>query len=313
MRAYTETLQQSQGSLEGLDPGLRLLVRLVGILPLRVVQFVGAVLGRVAFVFARRERTRLEEGLRAAGFGARGMAQAAAAEAGKTLIEMLWFWQKPQDELVKLVRQVEGEHWVIDANARSKGIIFLTPHLGCFEIAVHLAASYSPITVLYRPPRQLRFRAFAQSGRARGNIRLVETNTRGATALLAALRRGEWVGILPDQVPTRGEGEWAEFFGRPAYTMTLATRLQQRTDAEVILCFCERLARGGGYRVHLEPLLQLDDGESLVRRLNRALENLIRKKPEQYLWSYNRYKAPPGITPPPASTSASGWKAARGV
>ncbi|MDH3315173.1 MAG: lysophospholipid acyltransferase family protein [Betaproteobacteria bacterium] len=305
MRSATnsEVLQQSHRALQGMGPGLRLLFRLIAVLPLRVVQAVGASLAVVALVFVRRERTRLVENLRAAGFGTPGQARAATAEAGKVLLEMVWFWQRPQDELVKLVRRVEGEHWVAEAQARGKGIIFLTPHLGCFEIAAHFAASHSPITVIYRPPRQRLFRSFAQLGRARGNIRLVEANTRGATASLAALRRGEWVGILPDQVPTRGEGEWAEFFGRPAYTMTLWSRLQQRTGAAVILCFCERLAHGGGYHIHLEPLPTLEPEESPVRQLNRALENLIRRRPEQYLWSYARHRIPFGVAPPTGSDS----------
>jgi Kdo2-lipid IVA lauroyltransferase/acyltransferase len=286
-----------------MGPGLRLLFRLIGALPLRVVQSVGGSLAVVALAFAKRERTRLVENLRAAGYGAPGQARAATAEAGKMLLEMVWFWQRPQEELVKLVRRVEGEHWVAEAHALGKGIIFLTPHLGCFEIAAHFAASYSPITVIYRPPRQRLFRSFAQFGRARGNIRLVEVNTRGATALLAALRRGEWVGILPDQVPTRGQGEWAQFFGRPAYTMTLWSRLQQRTGAAIILCFCERLPNGDGYHIHLEPLPDLEAEESSVRRLNRAIESLVRRRPEQYLWSYTRHRIPFGVAPPAGSDS----------
>jgi len=284
-------------------PGLRLLFRLIAVLPLRVVQSVGASLGVVALAFAKRERARLMENLHAAGFGTPGQARAATAEAGKMLFEMVWFWQRPQDELVKLVRRVEGEHWVAEAQARGKGIIFLTPHLGCFEIAAHFAASHSPITVIYRPPRQRLLQPFAQLGRARGNIHLVEANTRGATASLAALRSGEWVGILPDQVPTRGEGEWAQFFGRSAYTMTLWSRLQQRTGAAVILCFCERLARGGGYHIHLEPLPPPEPEEPAARQLNRALEDLIRRRPEQYLWSYKRHRIPSGVAPPTTSDS----------
>jgi len=306
MRSATniEVLQQRRRVLQSMSLWLRLLFRLIGVLPLRVVQSVGASLAVVALPLVKRERARLLENLRAAGFGTSTQARAATAEGGKMLLEMVWFWQKPQDELVKLVRHVEGEHWVAEAHARGKGIIFLTPHLGCFEIAAHFAASYSPITVIYRPPRQRLFRSFAQLGRARGNIRLVEANTRGATALLAALRRGEWVGILPDQVPTRGEGEWAEFFGRPAYTMTLWSRLQQRTGAAVIVCFCERLARGRGYHIHLEPLPTREPDESAARQLNRALENTIRRKPEQYLWSYTRHRIPSGVAPPTASDSS---------
>ena len=290
--------QTSDPALEQMGLGVRLLCRLIAALPLSLVQFVGGSLGIAAMALAKGERARLIENLRAAGFDTPEMARAAKAETGKMLLELVWFWQRPQDELVSLVRRVEGEHWVTEAHARGKGIIFLTPHLGCFEISAHFAAWHSPITIIYRPPRPRLFRAFAKSGRARGNIYLVEANTRGATALLAALKRGEWVGILPDHVPMRGEGEWAEFFGRPAYSMTLWRRLQQRTDAAVILCFCERLPRGGGYHVHLEPLPELAPGETPVRQLNRALENLIRRRPEQYLWSYNRYRVPPGVAPP---------------
>jgi len=295
---------QSRQPLRGLNPGLRLLFRLVAMLPLRAAQSIGASLALVALPLVKHEHQRLLENMRAAGFGTPAHVRAATAEAGKTLIEMVWSWQKPQDELVKLVRRIDGEHLVVDALAKERGIIFLTPHLGCFEIAGHFAASYSPITVIYRPPRQKLFRAFAQAGRARGNLRLVEVNTRGATALLGALRRGEWVGILPDQVPTNGEGEWAEFFGRPAYTMTLWHRLHERTGAPVILCFCERLARGEGYHIRLEPLAEREPGESPARQLNRALENLIRRRPEQYLWSYHRYRIPFGVVPPPGSDPA---------
>jgi len=295
----TEAPQKQDGrALQGMGLGLRLLCRLVAALPLRVVQSVGGSLAVAAMALARRERARQDENLRTAGFDAAALSRAASAEAGKMLLELVWFWQRPQDELVRLIRQVEGEHWVVEAHERGKGIIFLTPHLGCFEISAHFGASYSPITIIYRAPRQRLFRAFAKSGRARGNIRLVEANTRGATALLAALRRGEWVGILPDQVPMRGEGEWAEFFGRPAYSMTLWSRLQQRTGAAVILCFCERLPRGRGYHIHLEPLPAPEPDETPVRQLNRALENMIRRRPEQYLWSYNRYRVPPGVKPP---------------
>ena len=287
-------------ALQELSPGLRLVFRIVAMLPLRAAQWLGGALALLALAFAKRERERLRKNLLAAGFATPGLERAAAREAGKTLFELIWFWQRPQDELVKLVRAVDGIRWVERAQARARGIIFVTPHLGCFEIASHYAASHAPITVLYRPPRQRMFRSLAQSGRARGNICLVETNTRGASALLAALRRDEWVGILPDQVPSRGQGEWADFFGRPAFTMTLVGRLQQRTDADVILCFCERLPRGKGYHIHLEPLPPAEPGESDARRLNRALERLIRRKPEQYLWSYNRYKVPQGVTPPGA-------------
>ena len=105
-------------------------------------------------------------------------------------------------------------------------------------------------------------------------------------------------------MPSKGQGEWSEFFGRPAYTMTLTHRLQNSSGAVVVLVLCERLPQGRGYRIHLEPLPPPDPGESPTRQLNRGLEQLIRKCPTQYLWSYNRYKVPAGVSPPESSEGA---------
>jgi len=118
--------------------------------------------------------------------------------------------------------------------------------------------------------------------------------------LYRALQKGEQVGLLPDQAPGAGEGVWADFFGRPAYTMTLVTRLQRATGAAVVIGFAERLKEGRGYRLHAEelPAAGLDEA-----RLNRAIERLVRRCPEQYLWSYNRYKVPAGA---PSPTKAKG-------
>jgi KDO2-lipid IV(A) lauroyltransferase len=119
-------------------------------------------------------------------------------------------------------------------------------------------------------------------------------------AMLKALKRGEAIGLLPDQVPGIGEGEWVEFFDRPAYTMTLVGRIAEQTGAAVLLCCAERLPRGRGYRFFAEPILAPRPPESAVRALNRSLERLIRRHPEQYLWGYNRYKVPAGVLPPDA-------------
>ena len=116
--------------------------------------------------------------------------------------------------------------------------------------------------------------------------------------MMRALRRGEAVGLLPDQVPPDGMGVWVPFFGKPAYTMTLAARLVQQTGAVPLLIWGERLVHGAGYTVRVSPL-----GEELpavsahhqaesAAIINRAMERLIRQCPQQYLWGYNRYKQP---------------------
>jgi KDO2-lipid IV(A) lauroyltransferase len=277
---------------------MHLLFRIIAALPLRTVQALGVGLARLAFALSARERNRLEQNLRYAGYDDPQLRRATIAEAGKTLLEMPWLWTRSQDEVVNLVQDVESDAFTCEALAQGKGIIYLTPHLGSFEVAVQYAASLAPITAMYRPPRQSGLEPFIRAGRARGDVRLATADMKGVFTLLRALRNGESVGILPDQVPREGEGEWTEFFGRPAYTMTLTHRLQKSTDAVVVLVFCERLPRGSGYKIHLGSLPELEPGESPTRQLNRALEQLIRKCPAQYLWSYNRYKVPDGVAPP---------------
>jgi KDO2-lipid IV(A) lauroyltransferase len=169
--------------------------------------------------------------------------------------------------------------------------------MGCFEVAAQYAASLMPITVLYRPPKIGWLEPLMQEGRARPNVRLVPADVSGVRAVLAALKRGEAAGFLPDQVPGEGEGEWADFFGRRAYTMTLAARLAERDGVLCFLVYAKRLPRGAGYAIVLRPFPGIVPGESATRRVNRGLEALVRECPEQYLWGYNRYKTPKGARP----------------
>jgi KDO2-lipid IV(A) lauroyltransferase len=136
-----------------------------------------------------------------------------------------------------------------------------------------------------------------KEGRSRGRVRLAPADLSGVRELMAALKRGEAAGFLPDQVPGEGEGDWAEFFGRPAYTMTLAARLAEREGVRCFLVFGRRLPWGRGYEIRLKPFPEKLAGETATRRLNRALEDLVRECPGQYLWSYNRYKVPRGARP----------------
>lgn len=103
-------------------------------------------------------------------------------------------------------------------------------------------------------------------------------------SLLKALKRGEAVGILPDHVPKAGEGRWLDFFGKPAYTVTLAARLVN-SGATVIMVWAERLPGGAGYHFHLQQPTQTIQGtiEERAQQINREIEHLIRRCPGQYL------------------------------
>jgi Kdo2-lipid IVA lauroyltransferase/acyltransferase len=275
------------------------MMHLVARLPLGVLHALGGFLGWAIAELAPAYRRRLRAHLAQAGYTDGATRRAAAADAGRMVLELPKLWLRPLAEIMALVRRVEGLDLVQAARAAGKGVVFLTPHYGCFEITVHIAAEVVPLTVLYRPAHKERLRRMMETGRARGNVRLATATLGGVRQLLAALKRGEAIGILPDQVPALGEGEWVEFFGRPAYTMTLAGKLAARADVAAFLVMCRRLPRGAGYDMHVVPLPAPLAGESATRRVNRALEEAIREDPAQYLWGYNRYKRPRGAPPPP--------------
>lgn len=208
------------------------------------------------------------------------------SETGKAMLETLAIWQKKEPELLASVKHVHDWNVVENALATGKGIIFLTPHLGCFEITSIYYGSKHPITVLYRAPKMKWLMPLIKTGRTRTGVTLAEANAGGVRKLMQALKRGEAIGILPDQIPAAGEGEWADFFGKPAYTMTLASKLAEKTGASVIMAYGERLENGTGYEIHLQKVESI----ATPALLNKAIEQQVAQKPTQYLWRYNRHK-----------------------
>jgi KDO2-lipid IV(A) lauroyltransferase len=275
-----------------------ILLRVLAVFPLPVLHAIGTVVGWLVYLGSRRFRKYLRENLAAAGYADPAIKRAAIAEAGKGAMELPAIWIRSQERAARLVVDVRGWELIEGALAAGKGAILLTPHLGCWEITAQYASRRHPITVLYSPPKMQAVEPLMQRGRTREGMRSVPPDLSGLRAMLRALHRGEAIGILPDQVPGIGEGEWTEFFGRPAYTMTLVTRLAQKTGAPILLGYAERLPRGSGYRLHVVPMPGPLPDESSQRRLNRAIEELVRRCPAQYLWAYNRYKVPAGVAPP---------------
>jgi KDO2-lipid IV(A) lauroyltransferase len=273
------------------------LFRLLGRLPLRLLHALGAAGGWLVYLLSARYRARLKANLAAAIPNSDGMLPIAIAEAGKAAFETPAVWFREPSAAFTMVKDVEGWGLVEAALARGKGILFLTPHLGCFEITAQYYALKHPMTVLYRPPRKQILEPLMLAGRGRPNLTPAPANARGLRLLLKALQRGEAVGMLPDQAPRAGEGTWADFFGRPAYTMTLAARLVSATGATVLPAFAERLPRGRGFRIFIEEGPKLAAGESFEAAMNRGLEQLIRRCPGQYFWAYDRYKIPKGVQP----------------
>ncbi len=282
---------------------MTLLFNLLARLPLPLLYRLGGPFGWLVYWSSRRYAARLRENLRLAGIAHTEaayskMLHANIREAGRSVLELPWIWRRPLPLVVSSVRQCHGWEYFEAAREKGKGVIMLTPHIGCFEVVGLYVSEKSPMTCMYRPPRYPALDKLMHQGRERGHMKLAPTDLGGVRLLLKALKRGEIIGVLPDQAPGNGEGEWAPFFGRPAYTMTLLGRLAAASGAAVVLCLGERLPRGAGYALHFSPL-EFEPAPSVPVQLNAALETLIRQHPEQYLWSYNRYKVPRGANPPP--------------
>lgn len=280
---------------------MRLLLRLFAWLPLPLTHVLGAGLGRMVLLLRPRLAHDMAANLGQAGLNSAGLRGRAAAELGKGVLELLPIWLRPLDRALRLVRECEGWRHVEAAVAKGRGVVLLCPHLGSQELAGLYFAPHFPVTALYRRPRQRWFHELMLAGRNRGLLRTVQPGTAGVRAMLKALKRNEFVFILPDQVASQGDGVWLPFFGRPAHMPVLPYRLLAATGATPLLVYAERLTFGRGFRLRIEPLADLPaDIEQAGGQVNRQIEAAIRRCPAQYLWNYRIYRRRPGMPPPEA-------------
>lgn len=284
------------------------LFRLLARVPMPVMHRLGALLGWIVWYFAPDYRRRFKANAESAGFTPEQYRPAIAA-AGQMAAELPWLWLRPQGESVlRRVVRWEGVEAFEAAMREKKGVILVAPHLGSWEmcgqaIGERFLETFGPITALFRPARKKWMAELIAAGsRDRPGLQTLPTNNTGVRGLIRTLRSGGYTGILPDQVPPLGQGVWAPFLGRPAYTMTLLPRLAQQTGAACFLSVCERLPRGAGYVIRFEPIVgtPLTDPaapiEAAAAAMNDGIGRLIHSLPGQYVWDYARYKEPRGET-----------------
>ena len=296
-----------------------LLIRWLASWRLSTLHALGAAMGWLAYGLSAPYRRRLRDNAGAAGVSL-SQRRVAVAQTGRMVAELPWLWLRPVDRPLGDLARWQGDALIADALDAGRGLVLLTPHLGCFEVCAQAIAERfgqrTSLTAMYRPARQPWLRSLEETARARPGLATAPASLAGVRQMLRALRRGEAVGLLPDQVPPEGMGVWAPFFGHPAYTMTLATRLVQQTGAALLMIWAERLSAGQGFvlRVALprqslgladQPLG--DDAQqqlAAARALNFEMEALIQQCPGQYLWGYHRYKQPRRVAAAPAAAGS---------
>ena len=280
---------------------MSLLFKLISFLPLWLAHSIGAALGWVVFALSPTYRGRFLVNSQLAGYTF-GQVKGAVANSGRLVAELPKLWMSTAGKSQGKAEAPftwQGRKHIESAYAAGKGVIFLTPHLGSFEMigqawGQDFHKNNGNFTVLFRPARKAWMSDLVANSRNRPGLATVPTNLSGVRQMIKALRKGEAVGLLPDQVPPDGMGLWTPFFGKDAYTMTLAARLHAQTGATVLVGFGERLAWGQGYTLHIFPLRQAlsENLEVAVAQMNTEMEALIRRCPTQFLWGYGRYKVP---------------------
>jgi KDO2-lipid IV(A) lauroyltransferase len=210
-------------------------------------------------------------------------------------VSRTWLWRP--ERLLRRITGVSGENHLRDAIAEGGGALVLMPHLGNWELMSPYFGALGSTTAMYGHSENAILDDIIHKARQRSGIIMVHTGVSGVRALLKALNAGDFVLMLPDQVPQKGFGKFAPFFGEPAYTMTLATKLLRRTGAKAVCGYCKRMPDGNYgivFRAVDDAIYDPDDATALAA-LNKSVEKCVLDCPEQYQWGYKRFKLLPNM------------------
>ena len=283
-------------------PVVTQIFQLLARVPLTWMQRLGVCLGWIVWSVSPRYRHTFASNVKASGIPF-DLAKPAIASAGMVVSELPWVWMRSHRQTLNGLVQFDGAEYFETAMRAGKGVIILSPRIGSWEIGAQaIAEKFGPefgeMVVLFRPARKAWLESLVANARTRPFLNSTPTTLSGVRTLMRTLRAGGYTAILPDQVPPMGQGVWAPFFGRDVYTMTLLAKLAQQTGAQVIQTWCERLPIGHGFCLHMRPMdvAEFKDGsaspEQAASAVNRAVEDMVRYAPGQYLWAYDRDKQP---------------------
>ena len=284
---------------------IKSLMRLLSYLPLSVIRWIGATIGLISLRFSKKSAKRLPHNLLITGLATpenvEKMTKDTAKALGMTLVEaVLIAWQKNKKRITRLSEVDESFYEVKRLMEAGKNVVFLTPHIGNFEVAVKYFSYYLPmdIQILYKPSKDPVLEELMVEGRKEHNITPVPTNRKGVLSLMKHLKSGGSIGILPDNVASGGDGEWVKFFGQDVYATSLAAKICQILDTHVVIVANTRTKKGFHSRcIPFKPTN--NDTHDIMQELYTALEQLVKETPEQYYWSYDRFRHPDNAKPKP--------------
>ena len=264
-------------------------------LPLKLNHYLGAFIGQLLYLLNTDSKKVTRQNIticfsELSKNEQRSLIKKSLIEMGKNLTESSLIWNQSFSENAKHIRNIHGENY-LDTDENT---ILLVPHLGCWEITGRVIANTRAITFLFKPLKKQQQNQYLFERRNQGNLTMASADQPGVLKLQRALKQGELVGMLPDQDPGQEGGIMAPFFNSPVNTMTLLVRLAKKYNARVVMCWANRLKKGRGFDLNFEPLDLTSSSDDLfeqVTLMNRAIEDLIRRFPDQYMWSYRRFKS----------------------
>ena len=264
-------------------------------LPLKLNHYLGTFIGYLLFLFNTDAKKVTLQNIaicfsELSNDEQRSLVKKSLIETGKNLTESSLIWNQSFAENAEYIRNIHGEKHLDNA----KNTILLVPHLGCWEITGRVIANNRAITFLFKSLKKQHQNQYLFERRNQGNLSMASADQSGVIKLQRALKQGELVGMLPDQDPGEEGGIMAPFFNNPVNTMTLLVRLAKKHNAQVVMCWANRLNKGQGFDLNFEPIDITYDNDNLldqVTLMNRAIEDLIRRFPDQYIWSYRRFKS----------------------
>lgn len=283
------------------------LLSLLSRLPLCAIRWLGGTVGLISLRLSNKSAKRLPHNLLITGLATpetvEQMTRDTAKALGMTLVEAaLIAWRKDRKLIDKLSSVDESFYEVKRLMEAGQNVVFLTPHIGNFEVAVKYFAYHLPmnIQILYKPSKDQVIEEIMLFGRTEKNITPVPTTRKGVISLIKHLKNGGCIGVLPDNVASGGDGEWVKFFGQDVYATSLAAKICQMPNTHVVIV--QNLRTKTGFSSKCIPFKPSnDETHDIMQELYSAIELLVREAPEQYYWSYDRFRHPESAKPKPAA------------
>ena len=278
----------------------KLILDITAQLPLKLIHLLGAGIGKLTWLTNSRIKRIAEKNIQHC-FPELSQQQQISlvkktlSQTGKNILETGKMWRSSPQQALKLIQGFENLELIAQAQNNGRGVILAIPHYGSWELVGLYCASHYAMTSMYSPQEDAQADLLIRNARQRTGAKLVPTDINGIRAMSRALKQKELVAILPDQSP-KDNGIFAPFFGLTSYTMTLLPKLAKKTNAVVLFTYAQRLPDSSGFklifRAASEDLASLEL-DAAVRRMNLDLEQLIREQPDQYQWTYKRFKRQP--------------------